>query len=130
MGSKVCVHTVNVILIISQPILSCSNKVLGTPLSCAAAYGHSDVVKYLLSKDISIDGGYEHCTLQVTSYNVNYMFGLPYVIAIKSTPLMLACKNGHTSTVKVLLNNDNINVGISNSNGYNCLIEAILKGHR
>ena len=43
-----------------------SNKVLGTPLSCAAAYGHSDVVKYLLSKDVSIDGGYEHCILQVS----------------------------------------------------------------
>ena len=42
-----------------------SNKVLGTPLSCAAARGHSDVVKYLLSKDVSIDGGYEHCLLQV-----------------------------------------------------------------
>lgn len=66
-----CSHCYNVILIISQPILSCSNKVLGTPLSCAAAYGHSDVVKYLLSKDISIDGGYEHCTLQVNGYNFN-----------------------------------------------------------
>lgn len=48
-----------------NPLFLHSNKVLGTPLSCAAAYGHSDVVKYLLSKDISIDGGYEHCILQV-----------------------------------------------------------------
>lgn len=59
-----------------------------------------------------------------------YVFGLSCVITIKSTPLMLACKNGHANTAKVLLNNDNINVDISNSNGYNCLIEAILNGHR
>lgn len=45
-----------------------SNKFLGTPLSCAAAYGHSNVVKYLLSKDVSIDGGYEHCALQVCMF--------------------------------------------------------------
>lgn len=68
MGGKVCVYyyiyTI-IILIISWPMLSHSNKVFGTPLSCAAANGHSDVVKYLLSKDISIDGGYEHCALQV-----------------------------------------------------------------
>ena len=43
---------------------------------------------------------------------------------------MLACKNGHVGAAKVLLNNDDINVGISNSNGHNCLIEAILNGHR
>ena len=111
-------------------MLSHSNRVLGTPLSCAAAYGHSDVVKYLLSKDISIDGGYEYCTPQVVIISHCVMFSLPCVIAVKNTPLMLACKNGHANTAKVLLNNDNINVGISNSNGYNCLIEAILNGHR
>ena len=43
---------------------------------------------------------------------------------------MLACKNGHMCVVKVLLNNDNINVGIVNSSGHNCLVEAILNGHR
>lgn len=56
--------------------------------------------------------------------------GLLCAITMQSTPLMLACKNGHASTVKVLLNNYNINVGISNSSGRNCLTEAILNDHR
>jgi len=43
----------------------CSNGVLGTPLSSAANFGHHEVVKYLLSRDVSTDGGCDKCTLQV-----------------------------------------------------------------
>lgn len=43
---------------------------------------------------------------------------------------MLACKNGHVSTANALLKSNDINVDISNSNGHNCLTEAILNGHR
>ena len=43
---------------------------------------------------------------------------------------MLACKNGHAGAAKVLLNNVNVNVDITNSSGHNCLTEAILNGHR
>jgi len=43
---------------------------------------------------------------------------------------MLACTNGHVGVVKVLLNDNGIDVSISNSSGHNCLIEAILNGHR
>ena len=67
-NSRVDCEAKSVIVCCNGDFINCilySNKVLGTPLSCAAAYGHSDVVKFLLCKDVCIDGGYEHCTLQV-----------------------------------------------------------------
>jgi len=42
---------------------------------------------------------------------------------------MLACKNGHTQVVKVLLDHD-VNVSVNNDIGHNCLTEAILNKHK
>ena len=47
----------------------------------------------------------------------------------QSTPLLLAAKEGHSKIVKLLLD-DVADVSIANEEGHNCLIEAILSGHR
>ena len=42
-----------------------SNGYLGTPLSCAAYYGHDCIVKFLLSKDVSCNGSYAELKVRI-----------------------------------------------------------------
>ena len=52
-----------------------------------------------------------------------------YSVLIQNTPILLAAKKGHSKVVKLLLE-DAVDVSIPNEEGHNCLIEAILSGHR
>jgi len=36
-----------------------SNEKLGTPISCAAFYGHEKIVQFLLDRDVSSNGNYD-----------------------------------------------------------------------
>ena len=48
------------------------------------------------------------------------------------TPLLLAAKNGHTNVVKILLEQDNLDleINLKNCYGHNFLCEAIFSGHQ
>ena len=47
----------------------------------------------------------------------------------QNTPLLLAAKNGHRKVVKLLLE-DVVDVSFATEDGHNCLVVAILNGHR
>ena len=50
-------------------------------------------------------------------------------MCIQNTPLLLAAKEGHRKVVKLLLD-DVVDVSATNEEGHNCLVTAILNGHR
>ena len=89
-----------------------------TPLHLASFYGHSDVVKELLSKNASKSAIQRH----------------------GSTPLHFACKNGHIEIVKQLLGSGSkrdaqyksksgVNFDAKDHNGWTPLHFACLGGH-
>ena len=45
-----------------------SNEYLGTPLSCAAFYGHAHIVRFLLSRDVSCSGSYAELKVSTQPY--------------------------------------------------------------
>ena len=51
------------------------------------------------------------------------------MIYIQSTPLLFAARKGYSKVVKLLLENV-VDVSVANEKGHNCLVEAILNGHR
>ena len=83
------------------------NKVLWTPLDCAAANGHARVIKELVSAKAEIDP----------------------TDKLKTTPLHLAAKEGHVTAVETLIKHG-ANVGLRDQRGFNALDWAIEKGHR
>lgn len=51
--------------------------------------------------------------------------------ALQRSPLLLAAMHGHERVVEILLKQDNVDVNVrSTTTGYNCLCEAIIRGHR
>ena len=85
----------------------CRNKVLWTPLDCAAANGHARIVKELVSAKAEIDP----------------------TDKLKTTPLHLAAKEGHVTAVETLIKHG-ANLGLRDQRGFNALDWAIEKGHR
>ena len=60
-GLSAELRCVNISISKSSPycyLHSYSNGYLGTPLSCAAFYGHAHIVKFLLSRGVSCSGSY------------------------------------------------------------------------
>lgn len=47
----------------------------------------------------------------------------------QACPIILASTKGHIKCVNMLLNHQEIDVSITNTDGYNCLAEAIRNGH-
>ena len=83
------------------------NKVLWTPLDCAAANGHARVIKELVSAKAEIEP----------------------TDKLKITPLHLAAKEGHVTAVETLIKHG-ANIGLRDQRGFNALDWAIEKGHR
>ena len=96
-----CIHDLKVNLV------QCRNKVLWTPLDCAAASGHARIVRELVSAKAKIDP----------------------TDKLKTTPLHLAAKEGHVTAVETLIKHG-ANVGLRDRRGFNALDWAIEKGHR
>lgn len=85
-------------------------------LLLAAKYGKTEIVKYLLDKNMDVDGrGYD-----IESGNTTDRF----------TALMMASQYGHTETVKLLLEQDDITVYIDdNSQKKDAIMFACEKGY-
>ena len=83
------------------------NKVLWTPLDCAAANGHARVIKELATAKAELDPKDK----------------------LKTTPLHLAAKEGHVTAVETLIKHG-ANVGLKDQRGFNALDWAIEKGHK
>ena len=50
---------------------------------------------------------------------------------LQRSPLLVAAKHGHERVVQILLQQGNVDVNISSTTtGYNCLCEAVVRGHR
>lgn len=76
------------------------------PLWCAAAAGHTQIVKLLVEKGASVNS--------VTKTN--------------STPLRAACFDGHYEIVKYLVEHG-ADIEVANRHGHTCLMIACYKGH-
>ena len=100
----ICIHDLKVNL---TYLVQCRNKVLWTPLDCAAASGHARIVRELVSAKAKIDP----------------------TDKLKTTPLHLAAKEGHVTAVETLIKHG-ANVGLRDQRGFNALDWAIEKGHR
>ena len=65
-----------------------SNEKLGTPISCAAFYGHDKVVKFLLDQDVSCNGNYA----ELKVYNITPCKAI-YAICIQYSLYYLNSRN-------------------------------------
>lgn len=77
------------------------------PLWCAAAAGHTQIVKYLVEKGSGVN--------KTTFTN--------------STPLRAACFDGHIEIVKFLVEHK-ADIEIANRHGHTCLMISCYKGHK
>ena len=109
----------------------CSNTIEGTPLASAASAGKDSIVAYLLSIGACSNGSTDRYLLKVAihTHTVYSILLVSNCLLIQNTPLLLAAKKGHSKVVKLLLD-DVVDVSTANEEGHNCLVEAILSGHR
>lgn len=82
------------------------NATLWTPLDCASAKGHAQLVSLLINAGADVDP----------------------TDKLKVTPLQLASQEGHFNVVNILLEK-NANAGQTDQNGFNALDHAIQNGH-
>jgi ankyrin repeat protein len=106
----------DVVDVFSTKISIGSSSSFNDYLLLAAKYGKTEIVKYLLDKNMSVDGrGYD-----IESGNTTDRF----------TALMMASQYGHTDTVKLLLEQKDITVYIDdNSQKKDALTYACEKGY-
>ena len=123
-----CMPELYYIYIASSP---CSNTIEGTPLASAASAGQDSIVAYLLSIGACSNGSTDRYLLKVATHThtVYSILLVSNCLLVQNTPLLLAAKKGHSKVVKLLLD-DVVDVSTANEEGHNCLVEAILSGHR
>ncbi|KAM0794815.1 ankyrin repeat-containing domain protein [Usnea florida] len=119
--------------------LECTKVWNGTPLNCAARYGHGSVVQVLLEKGANIESGPEYGTTPLMSAargghesivrlllekGANIESGTDY----STTPLMSAGRDGHESIVRLLLEKG-ANIESGTKYGETPLMSAARDGH-